>query len=249
MYTMAKSGVFAMIYGGNADTLNRNLGIPKETAEKAYEQWGKMFPGIEKARQRIFNAFCSMRQPAGIGTQVVWEDPEDYVESFLGDRRYFTLENRVCRELFELASNPPQEWRNCKAKVVRRDRVQTAGGAVASALYGAAFSLQQANMRAAANHEIQSPGARITKYTQRKLWDLQPAGAHKWMVAPANIHDEILCVHDPSITEQIVGVIRSCIEHFRAKVPLIGMDWIKGAGSWAGKKGDGKGEAVSISYK
>ena len=75
-----------------------------------------------------------MKQPAGIGSQVIWDDPAEYVESFLGFRRYFTLENKICRALFDLARHPPKGWRNHQVKVVRSNRYQTAGGAVASAL-------------------------------------------------------------------------------------------------------------------
>ena len=117
---------------------------------------------MKKWRKRVADNFCSMRQPGGIGSAVVWVDPADYCETFLGFRRYFTLENLIAKALFDLARKPPAKWKDVKVKVVRRDRVQTAGGAVASALYGAAFSMQAANMRAAANHEIQSPGAEIT---------------------------------------------------------------------------------------
>jgi len=235
MYTMAKSGVFAMIYGGNAETLHRNLGIPLDVAQAAYEMWGKMFPGIEKARQRIFRNFCSMRQPDG--RQVLWEDPADYCETFLGFRRYFTLENKICRELYRMAQSPPKEWKSCPAKVVRRQRVQTAGGAVSSALYGAAFSLQQTNMRAAANHEIQSPGGEITKRVQRKIWDLQPAGLDTLFVAPMNIHDELECVTHPSYIDPVAEAVREGVESYRAKVALIGMTWNKGMLNWAEKKG------------
>jgi hypothetical protein len=240
MYTKAKSGVFAMIYGGNALTLHRNLGIPMDVAEAAYAAWGKMFPGIERARIRIYDQFCSMRQPGGLGTQVVWSEPQDYVESFLGDRRYFTLENRICKELFDLANKPPKAWRDSKVKVVRRDKVQTASGAVQSALYGAAFALQQANMRAAANHEIQSPGARITKYTQRKIWDVQPAGIHEWHVATMNIHDEVLCVTRPDMVDHVAEAVGESVEHFRPHVALIGMKWNLAMESWAEKKGGAK---------
>lgn len=235
MYTMAKSGVFAMIYGGNADTLHRNLGIPLHVAQEAYETWGKMFPGIEKARQRIFRNFCSMRQPDG--RQVIWADPVDYCETFLGFRRYFTLENQICRELYRLAQAPPKEWRNCPAKVVRRQRVQTAGGAVSSALYGAAFSLQQTNMRAAANHEIQSPGGEITKRVQRLIWDLQPHGVNPLFVAPMNIHDELECVTHPDYVDRVAEAVRGGVEFYRPKVALIGMTWNKGMLNWAEKKG------------
>lgn len=237
MYLKGKSGVFAMIYGGTWETLQRNLGIDEETAKEAFEAFGKKYPGVGLARERTFNAFCSMRQPGGVGTQVVWVDPQDYVESFLGFRRYFTLENKICRALFDLAQVPPKGWRNHPVKVWRRDRVQTAGGAVASALYGAAFGLQQANMRAAANHEIQSPGGQITKHAQRAIWDLQPVGAHELKVAVMNVHDELMCVTKPSYVPQVTEKVRGVVEHYRDRVPLIGMTWNEAQANWAEKKG------------
>jgi DNA polymerase I-like protein with 3'-5' exonuclease and polymerase domains len=39
-YGKAKSGVFAMTYGGNAKTLEKNLSVSKEIAEKAFTNWG-----------------------------------------------------------------------------------------------------------------------------------------------------------------------------------------------------------------
>jgi hypothetical protein len=235
MYTLAKSGVFAMIYGGNADTLHRNLGVSMEVAKAAYDAWGKMFPGIEKARNRILRNFCSMKQPDG--RQVIWDEPADYCETFLGFRRYFTLENQICKELYKLAQKVPAEWRKCPVKVVRRDRVQRADGAVASALYGAAFAIQQANMRAASNHEIQSPGGQITKKVQRMIWDLQPHGVNPLYVAPMNIHDELQCVTHPDYVERVAEAVRSGVEYFRPKVALIGMTWNKSMANWAEKKG------------
>lgn len=235
MYTLAKSGVFAMIYGGNADTLAKNLGVSMEVARAAFEQWGRMFPGIEKARNRILRNFCSMRQLAN--RQVVWSDPADYCETFLGFRRYFTLENKICKALFDLANRPPPAWKKCPVKVVRRDRIQTAGGAVSSALYGSAFAIQQANMRAASNHEIQSPGGQITKRVQRLIWDLQPCGVCPLYVAPMNIHDELQCVTHPDYVEPVAQAVRVGVESFRDKVALIGMTWNKAMANWAEKKG------------
>ena len=200
-YDKGKRGVFALVYGGDWNTLVQKLGVPEARAKAAYADFVKRYPGIGKARNKTFDAFCSMRQPAGIGSAVVWATPAEYIETFLGFRRYFTLENNICKALFDLARKPPKHWRNVKVKVMRRDRVQTAGGAVASALYGAAFQMQAANMRAAANHEIQSPGAEITKSVQRRLWDLQPAGVHPLMLAPLNIHDELMVVAKPSIVD------------------------------------------------
>ena len=236
-YDKGKRGVFALVYGGDWNTLVQKLGVTEERAKRAYADFVKRYPGIDKARKKTFDAFCSMRQPAGIGSAVVWASPAEYIETFLGFRRYFTLENKICKALFDLARKPPKQWQHCKVKVVRRDRVQTAGGAVASALYGAAFQMQAANMRAAANHEIQSPGAEITKSVQRRLWDLQPPGIHPLIVAPLNVHDELEVVADPPLIPTITATVRSVVESYRSKVPLVGMTWFEAMANWAEKKG------------
>jgi hypothetical protein len=151
MYTKGKQGFFGtMLYGGDHSTLVNKLGVKEDIARAAIENFGKRFTGVKRWRKTIADSFCSMTQPAGIGTKVIWKDPADYCETFLGFRRYYTLENRICKALFDLARKPPKDWKDCKVKVVRRNRVQTAGGAVASSLYGAAFQLQAANMRSAA---------------------------------------------------------------------------------------------------
>lgn len=234
-YVDGKRGIFGMNYGGDANTLVSRLGIDQETAEKAYISFGKRYPGIAKARKRIINMFCSMTQPAGIGTQVIWEEPADYIESLLGFRRYFTLENKICKALFDLANSPPESWKKLRLKVKRRERMQTVSGAVQSALFGAAFGIQGNNMRAAANHEIQSTGADITKHVQRKVWDLQPYGVHPWQVQPMNVHDEIVVPCLPELAQKVEDVVMKTTESFREKVPLIKMVWNKEAKSWSEK--------------
>jgi DNA polymerase I-like protein with 3'-5' exonuclease and polymerase domains len=96
--------------------------------------------------------------------------------------------------------------------------------------------MQAANMRAAANHEIQSPGAEITKSVQRRIWDLQPAGVHEWRVGVMNIHDELMCVTHPDYVGQVTTVVTEAVEAFRPKVPLIGLDWNEEMMNWAEKK-------------
>ncbi len=237
MYTKGKQGVFALLFGGTWETLQRNLSIKEDVAKAAMENFDKAYPGVKKAREKIYDAFCSMRQPGGVGTQVVWEEPDDFIETFLGFRRSFTLENKICRAMFEFAQSPPKGWRNHPVKVWRRDRVQTAGGAVASALYGAAFGLQQANMRAAANHEIQSPGGQICKHVQRAIWDLQPQGVYELVVAPMNVHDEIMCVTHPDYVRKVTAAVRPVVESYRPQVPLLGLTWNEHQDNWAEKKG------------
>lgn len=250
MYTKAKSGVFAMIYGGNASTLNRNQGITMEVAEQAYAGWGKMFPGIGQSRQRVIDLFQPLIQKKGLGTAIEWVEPQEYVESFLGFRRYFTLEYKIVKALFELARNLPKAWRQCDDPVVRSERrgVQKAWGALTSALYGAAFGIAEANVRAAANHEIQSPGADITKDVQVNIWALQPHGVHKFVVAPMNIHDEVMSVTDPEYVDRQSQVVSKTVEKYRDDVPLIGMKWCTDMDNWAEKKGGDDAPIVHITY-
>jgi DNA polymerase I-like protein with 3'-5' exonuclease and polymerase domains len=228
-----------MIYGGDWNTLVRKHNVDAAVAQAAENGFFRKYPGIRKARERTFNSFCSMRQPQGIGKAVVWEDPADYIETFLGFRRYFTLENRVAKTLFQMANKPPKKWKELggNVKVCRRDRVQFACGALQSALYGAAFAIQACNMRAAANHEIQSPGAEITKKLERNIWDLQPHGVHEFVVAPLNIHDELMVPTLPSHVDAVSEVVRTTVEGYRENVPLIGITWNKGMKNWAEKKG------------
>lgn len=241
MYTPSKSAVFAMLYGGNDRTLMTRLGRGAEDAKEAFERWGRMFPGIGQTRRRIEEAHQPLDQPGGHGTQIFWREPQEYVETFLGFRRYFTLEYKIVRALFELAQNLPSEWRQCKIPVLRSEYrgIQTAAGAAASALYGAAGGVADSIVRAAANHEIQSVGAEITKDVQCAIWGLQPVGIHPWRVAPMNVHDEVISVTHPDCVEKQIEVVRERIEHYRQHVPLIGMSWCSGAEHWADTKVEG----------
>lgn len=234
-YTAGKQGVFSKIYGGDWSTLVRKQGLSEDVAKAADESFGRQFPGVREAQRKIYDAFCSMRQPGGIGSKVIWHEPAEYVESLMGFRRYYTLENNICRALFQLANKPPKHWKEIKTKVRRRDRDQYVGGAVSSALYGAAFGIQSCAMRAAANHVIQSSGATITKRVQRRVWDHQPHGVHEFQVIPMNIHDEILTPCKPDIAEAVQKTVYETIEEFRPRVPLIAMEWKIGMKSWAEK--------------
>ena len=154
-YTRCKQAVFAMFYGGEGFTLKDRLGVDIETADKAYAAFCRRYRKVGESRKRIFNMFCSLRQPGGIGSKVEWHLPADYIETMFGFRRYFTLENEICKALYDLATKPPKMWKDVKIKVMRRDRMQSASGAVQSALFAAAFAVQASDMRAAANREIQ----------------------------------------------------------------------------------------------
>lgn len=248
MYTRGKQAVFATLYGGDANTINKKLSIPKKIAEKAFDDFQNEYPGIKETREKIAEDFSALKQHGEVGTgHITYKEPAEYVETFLGFRRYFTLENRIAKALYDLATNVPKPWRRLDFEVVRRDRTQTPAGAVSSALYGAAFQIQASTIRAANNHLIQSPGAMITKQLQRKIWDLQPAGVHEWLVAPMNVHDEVLSVTAKWMIDAVTAVVVEVVESFRDKVPLIGMDWVKSMLDWAGKKGGGSDLDVKIS--
>ena len=245
MYTRGKQAVFAMLYGGDHTTINKKLSIPMKVAEAACENFQNKYPGMREARKRVEQMFSALEQEGDIGSKITYREPAQYIETFLGFRRYFTIENMIAKALYDLAHNVPKSWQSIELMVVRRDREQTAAGAVSSALYGAAFQIQASTIRAGNNHLIQSPGAIITKYLQRRIWDLQPAGVHGWVVAPINIHDEVLSVTRPDKIDDVTMIVVEVVESFRDRVPLIGMKWIKDMDNWAGKKG-GSGDTVHI---
>ncbi len=234
LYNKCKSAVFAMIYGGEGYTLMTRLGVDIDVANAAFEKFCNRYRGVGIARQRVVSAFCSIKQSGGTGSKVEWEDPAEYVESLLGFRRYFVLENQIVKEVFALAENPPDAWKKLKIKVRRREREQSIGGAVQSALFGTAFQIQAGNMRAAANHEIQSSGAGITKYVQRRIWDCQPCGITPWMVQPMNVHDAIYTATHPVVAKQVEEVVFEAVESFRGRVPLIEFEY-KPMQDWSSK--------------
>lgn len=234
-YRDGKQGVFSQLYGGDKNTLMTRLGISEDDAISASARWIEMYPGIAKAQRRIFDMFCSMRQPKA-GGKVYWSDPAECMPSLLGFNRYFTLENQISKALFDLAEDPPKSWLNLKIMVRRRDKDQLVAGAVRSALFGAAFNIQSGAMRAATNHEIQSTGSGIIKEAQAEVWKLQPSGAHPWVVRPANVHDEILVVTDSQETSTNVELaVRGTFEKYKSIVPLLDIDWKSDIDNWAGK--------------
>jgi hypothetical protein len=234
-YTRAKSGVYLMCYGGDANTFKNKLGIPLEIGEPAFTRFTTKYKGINRFGKKVHEDFGALRQPGGLGTKVEWHEPKEYAESFLGFKRYFTLEFKIAKVLFELAQKPPKEWKAFKIKVRRHDRVQTADGAVQSALYGAAFRITSSVERAAKNHYIQSPGAEITKATQVAVWELQPIGATSWHVRPFNVHDEINVAHKPELRQAVEDKVQSTVRYFQAEVPLLKIAWKQQMKNWAGK--------------
>lgn len=234
-YTRSKNCVFAIYYFGTEHTLHTRGGLSKEVALNAYNSILRDFPELNAKRSQIIRRFCTLSQTRGIGSKIEYTEPDDYMESVFGFRRYFTLENQVVKCLVELAEDLPKSWQGIDIKVMRRDRVQTACGATRSALYGAGFAIQAAVMRAAGNHAIQSPGADLSKGLQVTVWNFQPCGVHPWKVQPLNAHDEVLACVSPEISDDLHKAVDEYNERQRSVVPLLKMDWKQGMKSWAEK--------------
>jgi hypothetical protein len=231
LYKKSKSGLFAWLYAGTPFTLKHRLGIPEDVAEKGMHAFENAYPQIGIGRQRVLQAFTPLRQPRGIGSKVEWHEPAKFMSTLFGFKRYFDIEFMLCKELYTLANDAPPSWKNVNITVQRDQRntarMQTASGAVQSALFGAAFSIQSACARAAVNHEIQGTGSGAAKRLQCAIWDHQPHGIHPIIVIPMNIHDEVLA---PVRKEgnHIAAIAKTVVEtnaELRKTIPLIEMTW------------------------
>jgi len=223
-YTRAKNGFFAYLYGSQPKKLAKVLDLSVEEAQESLKRLHSRYPGVQKHRDALQTRFSPIWQEGAAGSKVHWREPEEYVESILGFRRYFTLEWSVVRELYKLQENPPAAWNNFKGEIRRTDRAQTLAGACRSAMFGSMFMVAAAVFRAAANHEIQSPGAQITKRMQRRIWEHQPVGVSAWIVRPLNVHDEVL---SPTLLPEGVlnRTVETTVNEFKLIVPMLKMGW------------------------
>ena len=238
-YKRTKNAFLGWIYGAQQKKIAQTLDLTEEQVEEGYQRISKRYPQIKIHRDVLFERFTPIVQIKGEGTAIEWREPDDFIESILGFKRYFTLEWSVIRGLFSLASQPPEEWKNLKGSIRRTNRVQTIPGACQSALYSAIFALQAHVFRAAANHEMQSPGAQITKQLQRKIWDLQPPGIGSWIVRPFNYHDEVLVCVAQSVSKpdegHCVGTVTELVAHLRQQIQLLKIAWKSHLKNWGEK--------------
>ncbi len=236
-YKRAKKSFFAKLYDAWIVKLSQVLQLPEEQVYKGIQYFEKEFPGVAETRQRVYDEFSALSQPNGLGTAVIWKEPKQYVEGFLGFKRYFTLEIEIIRELFNLAQDPTEEMKRIGhlVKVKRRDRLQTGSGALQSAIYSAAFNLQAKIIRAAMNHEIQNPGGEMTKILEARVWKIQPKGIGDWYIMPFNVHDELEVPVIPGKQDTLKKIIYDFIEEYKKYVPLLKMDWKQNLRSWGDK--------------
>jgi hypothetical protein len=236
LYDKAKTSFFARLYGAQEGKLAQVTGLTIDQVRQASKDFGERYPGVKESQDKVIREHTAMSQVNGIGTAIEWVEPKLYVESFLGFRRFFTLEYKVMKALFDLAQELPISLSSINICIKRRDRIQTVSGALQSALFAAAFGLQSAIMRQANNHKIQSPGGEITKELQFRLVDtFQPKGIHKFYISPMNIHDEEQVPHVPEIRQQVTDLVNNFIKEKSEQVPLISMCFKNNLNNWGDK--------------
>jgi DNA polymerase I-like protein with 3'-5' exonuclease and polymerase domains len=237
LYSRAKTADFAWFYGAEPAKLAETLWLSVEEVVEAMVELARRYPKIKEVQDKEKLRFAAMHQPDGLGTKIVWKEPETYSETFLGFKRFFHMEFSVVRALFDLAQKPTDELKRLgsKVKVQRNDRVQSGSGALSSALYGAAFGIQNSVQRIAINLGIQSPGAQITKHVERVIWDIQPSGVNPWIVMPMNAHDEIMSPTKRGYEKLVKTVVDETVESYRSKIPLISMKYKTNMQNWGEK--------------
>lgn len=238
-YGRGKRAFFGRLYGAQNQKLMTVLWLEEEQIIEGLNRFFTRYKGVKESQDKVYADHQALVQEGGIGTKIIWKKPKQYVESFLGFKRYFNLEYSICKTLFNMAQNLSETFAVQtlrSARVVRRDRVQTVGGAAQSAIYAAAFNIQSQIMRSAVNHKIQSPGGQITKELQFEIWDkFQPSGCHEWYVMLFNVHDELMVPHIESLSGSIKDTVNSFLERMKSKIPLISMQWKTNLEHWGMK--------------
>lgn len=225
VYNPCKNGAFATLYGAQPAKLANTIGVTEDEAVEGYHRFWRTYEVAGRKRREVEQRFTSLYN-RGTSGRIYYKVPDDAIESLTGYKRYFVLENYLIRELNELACNIPTAWKDIKGRITRSKKgEQSLASAIRSALYGCAFSLQNACIRQAANHRIQSTGAIITKEIQRTIWDFQPTGIHPWSVRPFQVHDEIQCPLKPELKSVVTTAVLAKVESFRPLIPLIGIDF------------------------
>lgn len=233
-YHDKKTVTLAWSYMAQPEKIAKVLGIDIEVVEKGLRTFINRYPEVKEARDKINQRFCSMAQPEGLGTLVIWRDPAEYMETMFGFRRYFHVENTITRLLYNVAQDVPRMPSGSCTRSTHKGK-QTYAGACQSALYSAAFQLQAANMRAANNHVIQGTGARVCKELQSRLWAIQPIGIAPFEIAPFNVHDEVMAITKPEHIHLTEMIAEGVVHEYKPIIPLIKLTWKTNLKHWGEK--------------
>jgi hypothetical protein len=235
-YSRSKNGLFAVAYFGEAYTLQNRVGVSEKMAIQGFRKFLERYPVLAQKRNIIIEQFSPIEQPDGLGSKPNWKrDPDESVNSMFGYERFFTMENKVLKELWDIGQSPPRAWHAIKTKVIRRDKEQSVVAATRSALLGCMFQLQGANTRAAGNHKIQAAGAFLTKNLQRRIWDFQPCGIVSFLLKTLNVHDELMVPCVAELVQPLEETVTSFKMEYRKQVPLLEISWGGRLRSWAEK--------------
>lgn len=238
-YGRAKSSVYLTLYGGTFQTMAVNAAVDFEVAEAAFTKFCAKYPGVAHSKKMITERFTAIQKDVDSGKLVYRDPPIKYIESIFGFRRHFDTEFGLQRLIFDLAQNLPEAWKQDDRQIKRDrngERVQTMAGAIASALYGASYSIQNGVIRASNNHLIQSAGRTITVGLQQRIWEIQPAGIHPFKVKPMSIHDEIAATSSPDKVEEISSVVKETLDKQCEQIPLLALEWGRYLKSWGDLK-------------
>lgn len=244
-YKKAKICVYAILYGAASFNISLTLGCDVDEAEETIQKFFKKYPYMAEVRRAVRESLTCVRSDPD-GRMTVSQPNQDYVDSVFGYRRSFKCEFSVANILFQTMkslSTPAVKTRmemfDSNRKVIRKDTKgpQPIKAAIASALYGAIFSVQGKIVRAALNHHIQSAGRTCTLRVQKRIWDdVQPVGIHPFLVKLLSVHDEIITTSAPENAIKIEKAVVSEMESLCETVPLLSLDWASNVGSWYGCK-------------
>lgn len=257
-YKKAKICVYAILYGAASFNIAQTLGCTPEEAENTIREFFEKYPYMAQTRKMVKESLEAIRSDEN-GHLQVCEPKQQYIDSIFGFRRSFQAEFAVMNIMFQAMN----QWRtdtgknsplmtdgkymgvfDLERKIHRKENKgeQTVKSAIASALYGAVFSLQGKILRAALNHLIQSAGRTCTLRVQKRIWDeVQPVGIHRFRCKLMSVHDEIATVSPPEYAPVIEKAVVDEMADLCETVPLLSLDWASDVGSWYGVKAADEG--------
>lgn len=233
-YGKAKSAIYLMAYGGSVETMADNLGLPLDVCKKGFDAFLDKYSNMKAARNAVKEQFTSLMHVPGAGFKLETVD-NPVAETMFGYTRTFFNEYVIQKAIYMLLDNLPNRWKNLRVNVQRVEgKVQSISGSIYSALIGAAFSIQNAIIRAALNFAIQSGCRTITLGLQGKIWELQPQGIHPFVLSLMSIHDELVVVtEDEETSLRVAAVVNAKVNLQSEDIPLLALDWGEGLTSWS----------------
>jgi DNA polymerase-1 len=202
---IAKTAGFAMLYGGSAGTLSRNLSIPFVEAEEIYNSYFSAFPGVKNyfkkvAKKALSAGHIKHNTILGRKTRIIFYDEYKRKLQKLDDEYWKTY-----RE--EKAANSDLYKETLKKEV--REFFQDQGRIE----------------RMSYNYPIQGSSADITKIACVRLFKyLEKNDLLFKVLMPSIIHDEIVLECSEEMSEEMSKVLKDCMvkagEYYCKRVPL-----------------------------